>query len=274
MRAVPAVIRFDTLEPSWAVKRATEPGFHRWLVSWMGGPDGTVNFNPGQAAPSRRAAMGFMAMPQGNRQAGVHVHSVAEIYVILKGEIEGFDHTGAPHRAGPFDCIYIPAGVPHGVRSVGCQDLHLVWVHDAIERLGVSQYLDAAAPDATPERIRIVSLPNGVLTADAGGPDGSRVGYVGDGAGEVPNAGIRLGLHSLPSGAAERFEAGSGACAGSEVGASILINAGGAAVVRLADRSETLGYLDAVHLPPGTGATIWNSRDAPVRLLRLDERPD
>ncbi|MGI4954052.1 MAG: cupin domain-containing protein [Janthinobacterium lividum] len=272
MSAGPAVIRFDTLEPSWAVKRATEPGFHRWLVSWLGGQDGTVNFNPGQAAQSRRAAMGFMAMPRGNRQAGVHVHSVAEIYVILKGEIEGFDHTGVPHRAGPFDCIHIPAGVPHGVRTVGGEDLHLVWVHDAIERLGVSQYLDAAAPDATTERIRIVSVPDGGFAASGGGPAGRRVGYVGDGAGEVPNAGIRLGLHSLPSGAAGRFEAGGES--GGEVGASILLNVGGVAVVRLADRTETLGYLDAVHLPPGTGATIWNSRDAPVRLLRLDERPD
>ena len=123
----------------------------------MGGPPGTVNFNPAQAAQSETAAVGFMAMPQGNRQAGLHIHSVTEIYVILKGEIEGYDHTGVPHRAGPGDCIYIPAGVPHGVRTVGDEDLHLIWVHDAIERLGVNRYdvavLDRDMPHRTGDEV-------------------------------------------------------------------------------------------------------------------------
>jgi citrate synthase len=46
------------------------------------------------------------------------VHSVTEIYVILKGGVESFDGVGRVHRAGPLDCLYIPAGVPHGVRAV------------------------------------------------------------------------------------------------------------------------------------------------------------
>lgn len=267
MGDAPKLIRFAELEPAWAVKRATEPGFLRWLVSWMGGPQGYVNFNPDQAAQSERAAMGFMAMPQGNRQAGLHKHSVAEIYVILKGEIEGYDHTGVPHRAGPFDCIYIPAGVPHGVRTCGTEDLHLVWVHDAIERVGVSVYVDSAAPDDSDQSIRIVRLSDqppclpGTAT-----PRGMawRVGYVGDGPGEVPNPGIQLGLTTLMSGAIDRI--------GSAASNRLLLNIGGGQVVRCQDWTQTLSYLDAVHVPAGSTATIWNCRDAPARLLCLDER--
>ena len=59
----------------------------------------------------------------------MHVHSVTEIYVILKGEAESFDGVGNKHRAGPMDCLYIPAGVPHGVRTVGGEDLDLIWLH-------------------------------------------------------------------------------------------------------------------------------------------------
>lgn len=59
-----------------------------------------------------------MVFAIGNRQAGVHVHSVTWIYVILKGEAENFDGTGNVHGARPLDCLYIPRGLPHGVRTV------------------------------------------------------------------------------------------------------------------------------------------------------------
>ena len=82
----------------------------------------------------------MMYLPRGQRQAGRHTHGVTEIYVVLQGELEGFDASGHPHRAGPMDCTYIPAGCPHGVRNCGLQDVILIWVHDGIERDGIAIY--------------------------------------------------------------------------------------------------------------------------------------
>src|ERR1700722_2477306 len=139
-------IRNKDLAPTWSVKQAKEPGFMRSLITWVGGPAGYINTNSDNAVISQNSAVGLMRMPVGNRQAGVHVPSVAEIYVILRGEAESFDGVGNKHRAGPLDCLYIPAGVPHGVRTVGDADLDLIWVHDAIEKVGVSTYLDGPGP--------------------------------------------------------------------------------------------------------------------------------
>ncbi len=265
MTAQPRLIRFAQLEPAWTVKQATEPGFMRWLVSWMGGPPGFVNFNPGIAADSDRTAMGFMAMPQGNRQAGLHKHGVTEIYVILKGEIEGFDHTGVPHRAGPMDCIYIPAGVPHGVRTLGTEDLHLVWVHDAPERLGVSVYMDTAQHSDSNERISVVRLKKQEPRwTRQGGATRWQVGYVGSGPGEVDNPLVRLGATFIPSGNQDRLEPVSYA--------RLFLCVGDRVVARSSQWTEPLAYLDAVHIPPSRSLTFWNSGNAPACVLWLEEQ--
>lgn len=268
MTAAPRLIRFAQLEPSWTVKQATEPGYLRWLVSWMGGAPGYVNFNPGLAAHSDRAAAGLMVMPQGNRQAGLHKHSVTEIYVILKGEVEGHDHTGVPHRAGPMDCVYIPAGVPHGVRTVGTEDLHLVWVHDAPERMGVSVYVDRAEPGDSNEHISVVRLhdqaPRWTLPgATVGGSMRWQIGYVGDGPGEVANPLISLGATFVPSGNRDVLEP----CAFDR----LFLCVGDRVVARGGGWTEPLSYLDAVHVPAGASLTFWNPGDATAKLLWLEE---
>jgi hypothetical protein len=38
-----SIIRYRDLEPQWHVPGAKEPGFMRWLISWVGGPKGYVN---------------------------------------------------------------------------------------------------------------------------------------------------------------------------------------------------------------------------------------
>jgi len=92
------VIRDLDLEPSWDLKQAKEPGFMRSLTTWVGGPKGYINSNLDHSVISERCAVGLMRMPVGNRQPGVHVHSVTEIYVILKGQVESFDGVGNRHR--------------------------------------------------------------------------------------------------------------------------------------------------------------------------------
>jgi mannose-6-phosphate isomerase-like protein (cupin superfamily) len=150
------IVRNADLEPTWTVLRAKEPGFMRSLVTWMGGPDGYINTNPRVAIESRYCAVGRMDMRPGNRQPGVHVHTVDEIYVILEGEAESFDGLGRCHRAGPLDCLYIPKGVPHGVRTVGDTTLRLLWVNDDIERWGVSVYLEGPGPHPAKDEVQLV----------------------------------------------------------------------------------------------------------------------
>ncbi|MEZ5854676.1 MAG: cupin domain-containing protein [Hyphomicrobiaceae bacterium] len=140
------VVRINDLEPSWTVLRAREPGFMRSLVTWMGGPEGYINTNPGVAIESRSCAVGLMDMGPGQRQPGVHTHSMVEIYIILDGMVESFDGVGHSHTAGPLDCLYIPKGVPHGVRTIGNKPVKLLWVNDAIEKWGVSLYQEGPGP--------------------------------------------------------------------------------------------------------------------------------
>ena len=136
----------NALEPSWTVLRAREPGFMRSLVTWMGGPEGYINTNPGVAIESQQCAVGLMDMGPGQRQPGVHTHSMVETYVILDGMVESFDGVGNKHTAGPLDCLQIPKGVPHGVRTVGDKPVKLLWVNDATEKWGVSRYQEDPGP--------------------------------------------------------------------------------------------------------------------------------
>ena len=170
------VIRNLDLEPSWSLKQAKEPGFMRSLITWVGGSKGYINSNPDHSVISERCAVGLMRMPIGNRQPGVHVHSVTEIYIILKGQVESFDGVGNTHRAGPLDCIYIPAGVPHGVRAIGDEDLQLVWIHDAIEKEGVSIYLDGSGPFPAAAEVSLIAFR--ALEPDWSAPRAAEAGHL------------------------------------------------------------------------------------------------
>jgi mannose-6-phosphate isomerase-like protein (cupin superfamily) len=145
-------LRVDSLSPTWWTPHAREPGYLRWIVSYVGGPPGFINNNPETGFLSERVVAGLMWLPIGNRQYGVHVHTVTEIYVILKGRVESVEPGGTPHVAGPLDCLYIPAGSPHAVRAIGDEDVLLLWVHDALEPEGASQYFDddEPRPDGAP----------------------------------------------------------------------------------------------------------------------------
>src|ERR1700742_2388688 len=123
----PAVVRFADLEARWHTPRATEPGYLRWLVSYVGGPGGHTHPSPETGPLSERYVIGLMGLPAGNRQAGLHIHSVTEIYVLLRGCVKSLEAGGRTLVAGPGDCLRIPAGAPHGVRAVGDNDVLLVW---------------------------------------------------------------------------------------------------------------------------------------------------
>jgi mannose-6-phosphate isomerase-like protein (cupin superfamily) len=83
-----------------------------------------------------------MWLPVGNRQSGVHIHSITEIYVILRGRVESIEPGGRRQIAGPFDCLSMPPGAPHAVRAIGPEDVLLLWVHDELEEAGGSEYFE------------------------------------------------------------------------------------------------------------------------------------
>lgn len=104
------IVRFQDLEPVWYLPKAKEPGFMRWLVSWIGGPAGYVNPSLGTSTVNEQMVVGYMSLPVGQRQPGLHTHTVAETYIVLSGSLMGWDGRGEEHVAGPGDCMHIPKG--------------------------------------------------------------------------------------------------------------------------------------------------------------------
>lgn len=274
-----SIIRADDLEPTWTVKQAKEPGYMRSLITWVGGPEGYINTNPGIAIETERSVTGLMRMPHGNRQAGVHVHSVTEIYVILKGRCESFDGEGRRHVAEPLDCLYIPAGVPHGVRTVGDEELELIWVHDAIEPWGVSTYLDGPGPFPAEDEVRLIRFDD--LAPQWTAPQAKEVGtirwmvnWVAGPAGcrnlnpgvAVVNPRLALGLtvvspwnRHLPR---------------PHAGGETYVILSGTAIAEIGNARHRLGRLDAIHRPSGSETGLRNAGDTPLYLLWVRDSPE
>jgi mannose-6-phosphate isomerase-like protein (cupin superfamily) len=272
---MPRIIQFRELEPSWNTKQAKEAGFMRWLITWVGGPAGFINTNPGTAVESTQCAVGMMYLPRGQRQAGKHTHSVTEIYVVLQGELEGFDASGHPHRAGLMDCTYIPAGCPHGVRNCGLTDVILVWVHDGIERNGTAVYYadDHEFINAPPmQLVRFADLEPDWSGPGARTPGTMRwsVNWVGNRADvrnhnpatAMHNAKIAIGMTLLEPGHSHPAEA-------LPVSRLYLV-AEGEAITDIGVGITTLGHLNGLHLPAGETATLRNNGPHPLRLLWVD----
>ena len=272
------VVRNKDLEPSWSVKQAKEPGFMRSLITWVGGPEGYVNTNPDASVISQSSAVGLMRMPAGNRQAGVHVHSVTEIYVILKGEVESFDGMGNVHRAGPMDCLYIPSGVPHGVRAVGDTDIELIWIHDAIEKNGISIYLDGPGPFPAEDMVQLVSFSD--LTPDWSGERAKEGGHLRWTANWVACGGARIDHNPGEAVINHRVALGVTVIA---PGNSHVEHAHphpetyvilrGNAVMQQDGQNILLRRLDAVYFPPATPHVLRNFGDEPLYLLWAHELP-
>jgi len=269
------IIPFRDLEPTWTTKQATEAGFNRWLVTWVGGPEGHVNTNPGVALEAPNFAVGMMVLPHGQRQAGVHTHSVTEIYVILQGVLEGLDASGHSHRAGPLDCTYTPVGCPHGVRNAGMEDVILFWIHDGVERNGTAVYYydDHAFGDVPP--MELVKFADLEASHEAPGAKdaGTRrwmVNWVGGLEGSfnhnpstaIGNSRVAIGMTVLEPGHAEPGEA-------LGVNRLYLVMAG-AAIVSLDGRNAVLTRLDGLHVPAGERVRLRNNGPDTLRLLWVD----
>ncbi|HEX4893616.1 MAG TPA: cupin domain-containing protein [Hyphomicrobiaceae bacterium] len=263
------LVRGRDLEPYWGVLRAREPGFQRSLITWMGGPEGYINTNPAVAVESRHCAVGLMDMGPGNRQPGVHTHTMTEIYVILEGECESFDGVGNTHVAGPLDCLYIPKGVPHGVRTLGDRPLKLLWVNDAIERWGVSVYAEGPGPHPGAGEVGLIRYRDIAAGQSGGGVSSGRkdVAWVAGGAapppGAVRNDRVALGLSILPAGAEIREPA-------AERDRLLVCIAGQGRLVP-GTGAEAFGPEDAIHCPAGVALALRAEKQAPLSLVWIEE---
>ena len=269
------IVRNHDLEPTWTVLRAKEPGFMRSLVTWMGGPEGYINTNPGVAIESRHCAVGLMDMGPGNRQPGVHTHTIDEIYVILDGTAESFDGVGNRHMAGPLDCLYIPKGVPHGVRTIGDRPLKLLWVNDDIERWGVSVYAEGPGPHPAAAEVRLI--PFLALEPSWAAPRAKEAGFqrwsiswVGGAAtGLDHNPGVavhsdRIGLGLTVVQPANRMQE-------TMAGNALHVVVRGRCVIMLAGRPEVLRPQDALFCAAGEPLDLRALGDDPLYLVSVRE---
>ncbi len=189
----PRVVRFDDLEPGWnEAKCSTEAGFLRWLSVYVGGPPGYLHERPATGLVGKHSVMGIMGLPAGQRQWGLHRHTTVEIYLILKGHVESLEAAGVTQMMGPMDLLYIPVDAPHAVRTVGDEDVLLMYVHDQHEELGASRYFadddpSHAGPDIHPVVIRWDDLEPwwGAPDAKAAGHMRWSVSWVGGGDGRL-----------------------------------------------------------------------------------------
>lgn len=148
----PRLIRWRELQPHWVVPHAKEVGYLRFNVTYVGGPEGFVNINTETDLISLRTAIGLMWMPVGQRQYGLHRHTVCETYVILEGSVDSLHPTVdanilPPDRAETLDCLHMPIGAPHASRTVGDQDVMLLWFHDGLESVDAAIYYDDDDPE-------------------------------------------------------------------------------------------------------------------------------
>jgi len=273
------IIRFNDLAPSWHLP-GQEPGMMRWLTSWVAGPEGYVNSNPGYAALSQEISAGLMYLDVGNRQRGLHYHSVTEIYVILKGQVLGWDGNHEEHIAGPMDCIYIPAGVPHGVRCYGTEEVEVVWLHDQIEKKGTTVYYTMEDKITTPQVDEISVIKFNDLEPQWTGPNvkepghlhwlinwvGGKEGFTNfnpDHAAVSEHTAMGL-LVVLP---AQKQVSRSGSSG------ELYIILRGTTLVDTGNGNVELNRLDALHLPAGKPRTFRNHGNEPVFIFWAHEKP-
>ena len=273
-----AVVRGDGLTPTRWTPHATEPGYLRWITSYVGGRPGYINNNPETGLISDRTITGLMWLPAGNRQFGVHIHTVTEIYVILRGHVESIEPKGRRHTAGPMDCLYIPKGAPHAVRAVGDEDVLLLWVHDGLELPSAVRYFehedDAPEENAPPvQLIRWDALePRWTMPgARVGGSLRRAVSWVGGAPGLV-NFNREVGTTSdrLAMGATIVLPGNSQPVHTHTVPEHVLVLRGRAELTGY-PQEATLKPLDFLLAPPGIPHGLRAVGDEPLYLLWIHE---
>ncbi len=123
------------------------PGYLRWIKAYAGN-----HASPDLAPPDGTSTSGPIPMLQGidagNYQWGPHSHTIIEFYIMLQGRGITTGVNGG-EAVSPLDCVFVPKHSPHGVRSVGDEDLILIAIHEEDEPADAIVYF--ADGDIDPE---------------------------------------------------------------------------------------------------------------------------
>lgn len=132
------IVRMRQLKPFWGNRLNDRPGYIRWAVTPVGGPEGFLHMNRDDGAVvTESCTVGFMYFPVGVSSPGIHVHNdFDEVYVVIKGQMAVRFEDGREEILGPLDTAFIPAGVPHGARNAGLEDCQMVYFQTGVEREG------------------------------------------------------------------------------------------------------------------------------------------
>jgi quercetin dioxygenase-like cupin family protein len=128
-----AIVPLAGLKPNWGSYRANEPGYQRWAVTWVGGPEGYLHMNRGEGAVSESCLAGLMVFPVGTSGAGLHSHDFDEVYIVHRGKMALIHPDGSETILGPLDTAFMPAGVAHSARNAGDEDCYLIFFQAALE---------------------------------------------------------------------------------------------------------------------------------------------
>lgn len=172
----PMIVRFDDLAPTWDTPRAREPGFLRWLVSYVGGVPPFWSNNPETVGRARAfrdrdlrdasgscrvdrtrwppagrrparlprdatgCAPGALVIPPGNSEVP-HAYPTPRHYLVVsgRGAVVG-DQGVAPFE--PLDVVVLPPDVPQAVRAVGTESLRLISLHEIVQPEGSGKYVE------------------------------------------------------------------------------------------------------------------------------------
>ena len=226
------IVRFRDLEPSWGTKQAKEPGFMRWLVTWLGGPARHINTTPGTAIETTHCAVGMMyctyipeGCPHGVRNCGTED-------VVLIWAHDGVERNGTAvyygddHRfndAPPIELVRFadlePDWSEPGARTPGTMRWSVNWV---------------------------------------GGLAGSR----NHSKAAVANGRIAIGMTVLEPGHTHPAEA--------MAVSRLYLVAGGEAIIDIGSGTTALGRLDGLHVPAGDLVALRNNGPGSLRLLWVD----
>lgn len=119
------VVRFADREPDWdAFADSRIEGRRRGQVRMIGA-GGSGKDDPG-AVPAGNFTLSMMILPPG-QGGSAHTHEVEEAFFVLEGRLTVFFQDADGRRAeavlGPRDVVSCPAGVAHGFRNDGGEDV-------------------------------------------------------------------------------------------------------------------------------------------------------
>lgn len=122
------LVKYNELMPYWESHKAKEIGNSRFLVNWIGSAEG-IDFNPEHSGKSEHIVFGSMGILPYNKQPR-HRNGTGVVYFIAQGSVAVSGADGKEEVVGPYDCIYVPAGEPHGLRNIAGETAYVIWLHE------------------------------------------------------------------------------------------------------------------------------------------------